>query len=1197
MPFSTGHALLIGISGYAYAPRLGMPIFAADVSAVSAVLRDSRVCGYPPEQVTLLVDAAATRDGILAALDTLAARAGEGDTVFIYYAGHGGFGENGYYLMAHDSQVAAGQLLGGTALGEADLIAKFAAIKAKRLLFIVNACHTGDFSSALAPDGEPLRGAPLPPHVSAALLGTGEGRVLISACRENQCAFIGPGPLPLFTEALIDGLRGSGVSSNGGYISASDLYMHLYSALSEAVPRKVAPAARQRCGERQEPELTILTGTKPFAVACYRGAISGNGFDDSGQLFAGPAVREVHPDDARAMARRYLLGRGGDLEGGVIGEAGSAITQSGDIAQRFGIVFGRDNQFGDVSIGDVAGGNIDKRSGVFISNVIASAQIYESSNLEIEPGEPAAVPDPVGIVGREAEQAYFADALIRGHLAVITGAPGVGKTALAVSVARQFATSKRIFWHSFQPHEETADLVRKLAEFVAWHRREADAAWKLSNYALQHPEQRIPLRDLIDRLIPGLRGQNFLLCFDDFQFIDEDGDRDLNYLIQRLLAEVSARTVSLLVTAWRVPPAFANTRHFERVEGLDATNVRQFLAMHQLDISEELCDRLTVLTAGNAQLLTLIANSLDDTSEIAELMADLETTDGLEQSAIENMLSQRVDRILVDEQRDVLRALAVLDGTGTRDEIEVALDADRSIQSALRGLLNRNLLMKSQQAGGTYTMHRMLQRFYYGELGRHERRTMHRRVGAYLEEEEEDLFNAARHFERAGEYDRAVRLATSDVRALINQGHARSLRTLLARFERRRLDDEQWIVVNTARAEVHGFLGESHEAQRCYLAAMELLEQQPTSAKVRDMMAELCRGMASILEHSAPQEARSWLQRGLALVANVNLLEEGKLLHRLGSLYVNSGEYDEALAPLERALACLSEETGLWRARVLMSLGIVHCSRGDLIQGRDFFRQAQRVYQRMNDYWGLAALAQNLGRVLDVTGDWPGSAAEYRQGLAWAEQIGNVLRQSQLLLNLGILETNRGNHAVALEMLSKSLDIARRYALRSVIALVQSSIADYHIRRGEWAVAEAALDDAEPLAQELGTRDQFPEIYRSRAMICLARGEVQAAEAFAQQAITTARELEDQPAEGMGLRVLGQVLLASGKQAEAHQEFAASLALLEGQEPYEAARTQMALGKAFLAAGDLEAASRLLEEARAVFTRLGAQYDLWLLDR
>src|SRR5690606_35255381 len=120
---------------------------------------------------------------------------------------------------------------------------------------------------------------------------------------------------------------------------------------------------------------------------------------------------------------------------------------------------------------------------------------------------------------------------------------------------------------------------------------------------------------------------------------------------------------------------------------------------------------------------------------------------------------------------------------------------------------------------------------------------------------------------------------------------------------------------------------------------------------------------------------------------------------------------------------------------------------------------------------------------------------------------------------------------------------ARRYALRSVIALVQSSIADYHIRRGEWAVAEAALDDAEPLAQELGTRDQFPEIYRSRAMICLARGEVQAAEAFAQQAITTARELEAQPAEGMGLRVLGQVLLPSGKQDEAHQEFAASLAL------------------------------------------------------
>jgi len=59
MPFSHGHALLIGTGSYAHAPQLNVPITAADASAVAAVLRDPQFCGYPPEQVTLLSDAAA----------------------------------------------------------------------------------------------------------------------------------------------------------------------------------------------------------------------------------------------------------------------------------------------------------------------------------------------------------------------------------------------------------------------------------------------------------------------------------------------------------------------------------------------------------------------------------------------------------------------------------------------------------------------------------------------------------------------------------------------------------------------------------------------------------------------------------------------------------------------------------------------------------------------------------------------------------------------------------------------------------------------------------------------------------------------------------------------------------------------------------------------------------------------------------
>jgi len=389
MPFPTAHALLIGIGTYQYAPGINVPITATDANAVAAVLRDPQFCGYPPEQVRLLSDAAASRAGILATLDALAAQVGEGDTVFIFYAGHGEYGDDGYYLTTHDTQLDGRKVVTGSGLRETELIAKLRAIKAKRLLLMVNACHSGEISPVLAPSEAPQTGTSLPPQVAAALLGTGEGRVIVSACRENQYAFIGPGPLSLFTQALVDGLQGRGVSSNRGYISLFDLYTYLYFALDEAVPRNVAAWVRQHYGEKQEPELTILKGVGPFAVALYRGATTLGVFDASGSPPDSTAVREVNPAYSQAMLRQHQQSIsdnarvGAAIAGDVHGNV--TVTQQGDTGQRGGVHFGSGNRMGDVKIGDVAGrdiikiktvdtgggdyaeGSIDKREGTFVS--------------------------------------------------------------------------------------------------------------------------------------------------------------------------------------------------------------------------------------------------------------------------------------------------------------------------------------------------------------------------------------------------------------------------------------------------------------------------------------------------------------------------------------------------------------------------------------------------------------------------------------------------------------------------------------------------------------------------------------------------------------------------------------------------------------------------------------------------------------
>ncbi|HEV7518602.1 MAG TPA: caspase family protein [Thermoanaerobaculia bacterium] len=88
MPAPDRWALLVGIDRY---PRLAERYQLAgcgnDVRALSRVLVERH--GFPLENLVQLLDAAATREGILMAMEDLVQRVGEGDTVLVHYSGHG----------------------------------------------------------------------------------------------------------------------------------------------------------------------------------------------------------------------------------------------------------------------------------------------------------------------------------------------------------------------------------------------------------------------------------------------------------------------------------------------------------------------------------------------------------------------------------------------------------------------------------------------------------------------------------------------------------------------------------------------------------------------------------------------------------------------------------------------------------------------------------------------------------------------------------------------------------------------------------------------------------------------------------------------------------------------------------------------------------------------------------------------------
>ena len=360
MPFSNGHALVIGVNTYQPGTFGSYAQVKADAQAVRDVLVDPKACGYPESQVALLTDEQTTRDGILAALDALATREyGADGTVVLFYCGHGLDGEDGaYYLTSTDVKTVKPvgpdgkphtKVAAATGIAEGLLIEKLRAIKAERMLLIFNACHSGNISPTLGEGDEQAEtGKPVPAQTASALLSAGSGRIIITACRPEQVSYVGLGTQTIFGEVLVAALHGKGANSQRGYISAFDVYTTLYDDVSAAVKALNKPP---NLPQVQEPQLTVLQGVGPFAVALYPGAMTLGEPEPDERPRPDTAVREVSAEESRRALEQIMsvgqgVAAGRDIANSTVvgrdqvniqGSPGAITGQvSGPVSQNFG---------------------------------------------------------------------------------------------------------------------------------------------------------------------------------------------------------------------------------------------------------------------------------------------------------------------------------------------------------------------------------------------------------------------------------------------------------------------------------------------------------------------------------------------------------------------------------------------------------------------------------------------------------------------------------------------------------------------------------------------------------------------------------------------------------------------------------------------------------------------------------------------
>ncbi|WP_417447386.1 caspase family protein [Kangiella sp.] len=322
--YPQGHALLIGVANYQKVSSLPSAVL-NDANDIAATLLSPSYCGYSNNNITVLLDAYATRASVLDGLAELANRVNPDDTVCIFFSGHGGrfVGEQGN----EDSVLATVDTdlddIKNTSISSDELAHAFSQIKSKQLLVFIDACHAG--GAAIAKTLSDDKGNVLKSGFSQNTfekLAAGTGRVLIASCREDEVSNVFENARnSVFTTTLLDGLRGAADKDASGLIKVFDLFKHI----SDEVP-KLMP-------DTQHPIFKADNLENNFAIALNQGGNKSLNTSTQSTQSVNPEIQPEWGELEKLLIELYPMGpedeeiwsrAGGDLSRLQIRRSGQA---------------------------------------------------------------------------------------------------------------------------------------------------------------------------------------------------------------------------------------------------------------------------------------------------------------------------------------------------------------------------------------------------------------------------------------------------------------------------------------------------------------------------------------------------------------------------------------------------------------------------------------------------------------------------------------------------------------------------------------------------------------------------------------------------------------------------------------------------------------------------------------------------------
>jgi len=695
-------------------------------------------------------------------------------------------------------------------------------------------------------------------------------------------------------------------------------------------------------------------------------------------------------------------------------------------------------------------------------------------------------------VGRQEERATVAAQMDANRLLTLVGHGGVGKTRLALEVARVARNRflDGVFFVSLAALSSSDFIVNAIVEALG----------------LEQPVRRTPTEHLLDHL----RAKELLLVLDNFEHLLEGVD-----VLKAILTQASH--VTLLVTsrsplgleqAWQfmlspldVPPSEeVAVEEFSAVQLFLETLRRTSLGWTEKDLPA--IARICRLAEG-LPLAVELAASWVEMHTCHDIAVELEHNllaltspkrDVLDRHRSLEAVFNHSWTLLSQREQRLFAVLSVFRGDFSSEVARFVLDTEQQDKTAatrtLTGLVNHALLLKEEQTPPRYRLLEPVRQF------------------------------ATKKLERAGE----SRLA-----------HERHLTFFLRLAER-------------AEPELKG------PDQRTWLDRLEVEQDNLRAALSWALQAghpEEGLRMAGALGrfwefHAHFSEGRKWLEQALAATENTPTSARAKACLCAGMLSKAQADFQRALELIEESRACyetLNDPSGV--ATTLHNLGALAFDQNEYDRARLYYLDCLAMLKKSGDKQHVAGTLNNLGEVAHTQGDYAGAQALYERALKLNHELGNLNFEASNLNNLGIVAQKQGDYTQAQSFYEQSLELLHKLGMRHAAAVLTFNLGEVAQLNEDGTKAQTFYERALTIFRELDMHSETAVALTQLGDVAHANGDDTLAHAFYEESLQVNREIKDNRGIPMSLIRLAGVALVKGHPKRAAQLLGSARALLE----------------------------------------------------